>query len=70
MPVSVAEREGKYRIVGPDGKIEMTSEGHPRDGGGHVTREEAARQQRAINMHLADKARKAVLDVAAILKGR
>ncbi len=69
MPVSVAERDGKFRIVGPDGKIEVTPEGHARDGGGHATHEEAARQQRAINMHLAEKARKAVLDVATTLKG-
>ena len=66
MPVSVVERNGKYRIVGPDGRIEMTPEGHARDGGGHATHEEAARQQRAINMHLAGKA---LLDVAAALKG-
>ena len=56
MPVSVRRIAGKYRIVGPDGKIEMTPQGHARDGGGHATRAEAARQQRAINMHVMDKA--------------
>lgn len=51
MPVTVRRQGGKYRIVDPDsGKVEMTPQGHPRDGGGHSTREEALRQMRAMNM--------------------
>ena len=55
MPVSVRKINGKYRIVDPSGGIEETPQGHPRDGGGHDTKNEADRQARAINMHLAEK---------------
>lgn len=50
MPVTVRPIGGKYRIVDPSsGKIEMTPQGHPRDGGGHETRNQALRQMRAMN---------------------
>jgi len=56
MPVHVARRGKKYRIVDHAGNVEMTPQGHPRDGGGHSTKDMADRQARAINMHLAEKA--------------
>lgn len=49
MPVECAKRGDKYRIVGPDGRIEETASGRPRDGGGHETEAECQRQMRAIN---------------------
>lgn len=53
MPVSVARRNGKYRLLEPDGSIATTPQGNPRDGGGHPTRNMAGRQARAINSSLA-----------------
>lgn len=52
MPVSVRPKNGRYRIVEPDGSIATTEHGNARDGGGHPTYERALRQMRAINMHL------------------
>lgn len=50
MPVMVAKRGDKYRIVEAEtGKIATHRSGTPVDGGGHVTREEALSQARAIN---------------------
>jgi hypothetical protein len=54
MPVSVKKLRGKYRIVEPNGDIATTPRGHPRDAGGHKTREEALKQMRAINASLED----------------
>lgn len=55
MPYTVARRNGKFRIVhasGPDkGDIAMNEGGTPLDGGGHATRSEAERQQRAVEWH-------------------
>lgn len=49
MPVSCKLRDGKWRIVGPDGKIEKNRKGTAVDGGGHSTREKCQKQARAIN---------------------
>ena len=49
MPVKVARREDKFRIVEGDGTIAMTAKGAARDGGGHRSRAKAERQARAIN---------------------
>ena len=49
MPVKVAKRGGKYRIVERSGRVAKTSSGNARDGGGHRSRTQAARQARAIN---------------------
>jgi len=49
MPVSVAKRKGKYRILEPGGKIAKSKNGNPADGGGHSTKDKADRQAKAIN---------------------
>lgn len=49
MPVHVEKRGDKWRIIGPDGKIEKTSKGHDRDGGGHSSKAKAMAQMRAMN---------------------
>lgn len=48
MPVTCRLINDKYRIVGA-GKVEMTDNGNPRDGGGYDTREECMAQARAMN---------------------
>lgn len=50
MPVRVRKSGSKYRVVERDGAIAKTTKGKPRDGGGHASKEAAARQARAINM--------------------
>lgn len=52
MPVKVAKRKGKYRLVEPSGRIAKTPKGRARDGGGHASKEKAQRQQRAINRNI------------------
>lgn len=49
MPVKVARRGDKFRVVEEDGTIAMTAKGAARDGGGHRSRAKAKRQARAIN---------------------
>lgn len=49
MPVHVERRGGKFRLIEPNGDIAATPLGHYRDGGGHVSRDKADRQARAIN---------------------
>lgn len=49
MPVQVRKRNGKYRIVEPDGKIAKTKNGKPRDGGGHDSKKKAEIQKSKIN---------------------
>jgi len=48
MPVSVAKRGNKFRVV-EKGKIAKTDKGNARDGGGHATRAQAQAQASAIN---------------------
>lgn len=54
MPVHVARRGGKYRIVDHAGDIETTPQGHAKDGGGHKDKKTADAQARAINASLRD----------------
>lgn len=49
MPVKVARRGDKFRVVEEDGTIATGAKGAPRDGGGHRSRAKAKRQARAIN---------------------
>jgi hypothetical protein len=58
MPVHVANRNGKFRVVEPDGSIATTQNGFARDGGGHPTRDKALRQMRAINSNLSKSSKK------------
>lgn len=51
MPTRVERRDGKFRVVDPDGSVTENKAGTSVDGGGHATREEAEAQSRAINMH-------------------
>lgn len=49
MPVKIAKRGNKYRLVEKDGKIAKTKTGKAVDGGGKASKAELAKQQRAIN---------------------
>ena len=49
MPANVRRINRLWRIVGPDGKVELTAKGKPRDGGGHPSKEVAMSQARAMN---------------------
>lgn len=50
MPVKVAKRGEKYRIVeASTGKLARTKKGAAVDGGGHKSKEKAQKQARAIN---------------------
>lgn len=50
MPVKVSKQGDKYRVVkASTGRIEKTSTGKARDGGGHKNKSTAERQARAIN---------------------
>jgi len=49
MPVIVAKRDQKYRVVEKDGTIAKNSAGTAVDGGGHTTFEAARAQAVAIN---------------------
>lgn len=52
MPVKCVLQGKKYRIIGPDGKIEMNAAGTPVDGKGHATMEACRKQAAAININL------------------
>jgi len=52
MPVKVAKRRGRWRIVEPDGRIAKTNKGRARDGGGHSSKAGAQAQAAAINRSL------------------
>lgn len=52
MPVHVERRNGRYRLIEPNGDVAATPQGHARDGGGHASRDKAERQARAINSNL------------------
>ncbi len=49
MPATVKLIRGKYRIVEPSGKLMKNKAGTTVDGKGHLTRQAALRQARAIN---------------------
>lgn len=56
MPVKVAKRGSIFRIVEQsDGKVSLTKNGKPRDGGGHKTIQDAFKQAAAINRGKEDK---------------
>ena len=48
MPVTVAKRGNKFRVV-ENGRIAKNASGTAIDGGGHNSRQAAARQARAVN---------------------
>lgn len=53
MPVMVAKRNGKFRVVEAEtGKIATNNAGTAVDGGGHSSRARALAQVRAINRSL------------------
>ncbi len=52
MPVQVAKRGTRFRLVDPDGRIARNRKGTALDGGGRVSREAAARQARVINRNM------------------
>lgn len=55
MPVCVAKRGSKWRIVDCESRhIERNEEGTPVDGGGHNSEAEAKRQAKAINANLSE----------------
>ena len=56
MPVKTEKRDGKYRVVDPDGSITKNNSGTAVDGGGHDTKEEALSQVRAINISMSRRA--------------
>ena len=49
MPASVQFKNGKYRVIEPDGSLVKNKAGTPVDGKGHLTRAAAQRQANAIN---------------------
>ena len=57
MPVKVALRKGKYRLVEPSGRIAKTHLGHAMDGGGSKSRAKRDRQAAHINQALREKGR-------------
>ena len=52
MPVKCKLINGKWRLVGPDGKIETTDKGGAVDGGGHPSKMACSKQAAAINRNL------------------
>jgi len=48
MPAKVRKRNGKFRVVEPNGRL-VKRKGTPVDGGGHRTKQKAVKQARAIN---------------------
>ena len=52
MPVKCVLQNGKYRVVGPDGKVETNKSGTAVDGGGHASMDACRKQASAINMNL------------------
>ena len=55
MPVKVAKKGDKFRIVESSGKLARNKAGTPVDGGGHINTENASKQARAINRSLTNK---------------
>lgn len=55
MPVRVAKRSGKYRLVESSGKVAKNRNGTAIDGGGHATHTGASSQARAVNANLKKK---------------
>lgn len=49
MPVTVAKRGGKFRVVEPGGGVAKNRAGTAIDGGGYGSKSRAARQARAVN---------------------
>lgn len=50
MPVKCVKKGDKFRVVESEsGDVSKTTQGTPRDGGGHDTREECQSQANAIN---------------------
>jgi hypothetical protein len=52
MPVKCKKMGEKYRIVGPDGKVEKNKEGSAVDGGGHESMDACQKQAGAINSNI------------------
>jgi len=52
MPVTCRKIGNKFRIFGPNGKIEKTKKGNAVDGGGHSTGKACGLQARAINANV------------------
>ena len=52
MPAKVAERDGKWRVIDPDGGILKNKKGTAVDGGGHASKKKAMNQAKAINASL------------------
>jgi|GEM_PF-1159456 len=56
MPVVTRKQGGKWRLFERDtGRLARNDHGTPLDGGGHIDKGKAARQERAINESLAKK---------------
>ena len=49
MPVTCDQQRAKWRIVERTGRVALTDNGNPLDGGGHDDREACMAQARAIN---------------------
>lgn len=49
MPASTEQRDGKWRVVEPNGRLVRNIAGSPVDGGGFESQAAASRQARAIN---------------------
>ncbi len=60
MPVTVAKRGKKWRVVEKSGRIAKNASGTPVDGKGHTTEGAAKRQAAAINSRVIGKAPKFV----------
>jgi len=58
MPAGVAKRNGKFRVVEPNGRLVRNKAGTPVDGGGHASKAKATAQARAVNTPKRKKARK------------
>lgn len=69
MPMSIKKMGSKWRLVGPDGKIEKRDNGGPVDGGGHSSKDAAIKQMQAINInkHKAELEEFSDIERAAIL---
>ena len=52
MPVTCRKIGKKFRIFGPNGRIEKTNKGNAVDGGGHSTRSSCGLQARAVNANV------------------
>ena len=52
MPVRVAKKGNKFRVVDPDGNLAKNKAGKPLDGGGHSSHAKATAQSQAVNISL------------------